>query len=57
MKEPISVSEPPAKSIGWGRGMFIAGAAAGVTPDRKRRSDINRRPLRAAKPQETETQK
>jgi hypothetical protein len=26
----------PAKAIGWGRGMFIAGAAAGVTPDKKR---------------------
>lgn len=24
-----------APSIGWGRGMFIAGAAAGVTPNRK----------------------
>ena len=26
---------PEGKSIGWGRGMFIAGAAAGVTPNRK----------------------
>ena len=26
---------PEGKSIGWGHGMFIAGAAAGVTPTRK----------------------
>lgn len=27
---------PVAKPIGWGRGMFIAGAVAGVTPHRRR---------------------
>lgn len=29
---PYGVDDEPQKAIGWGRGMFIAGAAAGVTP-------------------------
>jgi hypothetical protein len=28
------VEDAPQKSIGWGRGMFIAGAASGITPKR-----------------------
>jgi len=34
-KASSTESVVPPKSVGWGRGMFIAGAAAGVTPSRK----------------------
>ena len=32
-----SFAEAAPAAVGWGRGMFIAGAAAGVTPQRKTR--------------------
>ena len=30
---------PEGRALGWGRGMFIGGAAAGVTPDRKTKKE------------------